>query len=116
MVSFILFAIATIGLTNILVHGKILDEIKVCNWSIREWLHSVGFIRELLTCYECTGWWAGLFLGVVTVYCNQEHWASLVLYPFAGSVLSAFYSEVIFMIRSKTDFVVDEENGTDTQE
>lgn len=116
MQSFILFAIATIGLTNILVHGAILDEIKIYKMSIRELMQYFDFTKKILSCYECTGWWAGLFVGLITVWINQASWLYLLLYPFAGSVLSAFYSELIFMIRSKTDFVVDDQDGTTKEE
>jgi hypothetical protein len=34
---------------------------------------------------------------------------------FAGSVLSSFYSELIFLLRSKTDFVVDDTNDEQTE-
>lgn len=107
----ILFLLATIGLTNILVHGVILDEIKIFKSSIREWLHSIKFIEKVLSCYECTGAWAGLGTGVITLLSDKFPWLKLLLFVFAGSVVSAFYSEFIFMIRSKTDFVVEDDNG-----
>jgi hypothetical protein len=109
MENLLIFIIATIGLTNILVHGKVLDEIKVCKRSVREWLQYFNFTKELLSCYECTGWWSGLLLGLVFVFGIGQNPFYLIMYPFAGSVVSAFYSELIFMVRSKTDFVVDDQ-------
>jgi hypothetical protein len=111
MQSFVLFAVATIGLTNILVHGKILDEIKIFKKSIREILHIFPFLKELLSCYECTGWWSGLFMGFLTIILNNSSWGFIIIYPFAGSVLASFYSELIFFIRSKTDFVLNVEEN-----
>jgi|GEM_PF-1451850 hypothetical protein len=119
MASLLLFVFATIGLTNILVHGRILDVIKLFNKSIREWLNSVKFISEILACYECTGWWSGLFNGCLAILYMyfQQPWLLILPYAFAGSLLSGFYSEYIYMIRSKTDFVVNsEENGTESKE
>lgn len=112
MENLILFFVSTIGLCNILVHGKILDEIKVFRKSVRDWMHSFEFTKELLSCYECTGWWSGLMVGTVIIQCADQSWLYLLIYPFAGSVVSAFYSELIFMIRSKTEFVMEDmENG-----
>lgn len=106
MINFLIFILSTIGLTNIVVHGKILDNLK-----IRPLLKKIlpaGFY-ELFECYECTGFWAGLIMGYFLV----SH--DLVLFVpcgFAGSLVSQFYTELVFMIRSKTDFVVEESDGS----
>lgn len=106
--SLFFFILATIGLSNILVHGKILDLIKIFKKSIREWLTSLNFLSELLSCYECTGFWSGLIVG--SLFVDKSQWYLVFLYGLAGSVVSQFYSEIILLIRSKTDFVVEEEN------
>lgn len=113
MANLILFILATIGLTNILVHGKVLDEIKLLGRTAREWMHSLNFTKELLSCYECTGWWSGLMTGTVVTLCTGQSWLWLFLCPWAGSVVSSFYSEIVFLIRSKTEFMV-EEDGKET--
>lgn len=104
MVTLILFALATIGLTNIIVHGKILDVSGVRPW-VKSKLHPDVF--QLFECYECTGFWAGVLMGLLLV-----SWNPLVFVPcgFAGSVLGQFYSELVYLIRSKTDFVVEDED------
>lgn len=109
--NLILFGLATIGLSNILVHGKILDVIKFFGKSIRQWLTTPSFMSELLSCYECTGFWSGLIIG--SLFFDPSRWYEIFLYGFAGSVLSQFYSEVIYLLRSKTDFVLNEENEND---
>lgn len=106
--NLVLFAFATIGLSNILVHGKILDVIKIFGKSIRQMLTSSKFLSELLSCYECTGFWSGLMVGFC--FFDRHEWYLLFLYGLAGSVLSQFYSELVFFLRSKTDFVVEDED------
>jgi hypothetical protein len=98
----LLFVMATIGLTNILVHGKVLDDehLKVRSWLKRR-LKRFG---DMLDCYECSGWWAGLLMGLLLVSCNP-----LIFLPcaFAGAAMGHFYSTVAYLIESKTDFVVE---------
>ena len=50
--TFIWFCLASYGLTQILVYGKILDPI----------LPKTGKLGQLLECSMCTGFWVGLFL------------------------------------------------------
>ena len=68
MVDFLIFCMATVGLTAILVDGKIFAP-------FREWLEKrarspkdrrtwCGFLLDILTCYQCCGFWSGLFCGV----------------------------------------------------
>ena len=81
MTEFLLFCIATIGLTSIIMHGMIFrpfrefvarraesarerreQQGKTTGFrSPAEWLH------ELLNCAECTGFWCGLFCGLIIV-------------------------------------------------
>ena len=69
MVDFLIFCMATVGLTAILVDGKIFAP-------LREWLEKrartpkdrrtwAGFLLDILTCYQCCGFWSGLFCGVL---------------------------------------------------
>ena len=109
-----LFVFGTIGLSNILVHGKILDLIKIFGKSIRQWLTTPKFLGELLGCYECTGFWSGLIIG--SYFYDQSRWYDIFLYGFSGSVLSQFYSELIYLLRSKTDFVVEDDDGQKSEE
>jgi hypothetical protein len=103
--NILLFIFATIGLTNILVHGKILDLIKIRRKTIREWMHFWDWSKQLFECYECTGFWGGLIAGILVISRDPFIFISC---GFAGSVLSQFYSEIVYLIRSKTDFVVED--------
>lgn len=102
MINFLIFLLSTIGLTNIIVHGKILDNLKIRPF-LKEKLPEKFY--ELFECYECTGFWAGLIMGYFLV---SHDLFIFVPCAFAGSLISQFYTEIIFMIRSKTDFVVEE--------
>lgn len=111
MANFLLFSIATIGLTNILVHGRILDVITIKNKSLRYWITIPNFIKEILGCYECTGFWSGLFCGAFFVH---PHWWMIILYGFAGSVFSQTYTDAMYLLRSKIEFVVEEDDDQNT--
>lgn len=100
MINLIIFIISTIGLTNIVVHGKILDNIGLRPF-LKKRLPSSVF--ELFECYECTGFWCGMIMGA----CIISPWMFLAC-GFAGCVISQFYSEIIYLIRSKTEYVIDD--------
>lgn len=101
MLLFALFAAATIGLTNILVHGKILDDDHL-GW--RTWLKNrLGKYADALECYECTGWWSGLLMGVLLVSFNPLYFVPC---AFAGAGLMHLYTILTNYIESKTDFVI----------
>lgn len=113
LVTFIWFCLATIGLTNILVHGKIMDEIKVRGKSLREWLESKHFTRELFSCYECTGFWAGMICGCFFLPFGP----ALLLLPvcgFTGSMLGKTYTDIMFYLESKVEFTVGDDNAEET--
>jgi len=97
--AFLLFCLATIGLTNIIVHGKILDVI-----GLRPWLqkHMKPDHFQVFECYECSGFWAGLFCGLFV--CLPLQWWMLPLCGFAGSVLASTYTDAMLWLRSKIEF------------
>ena len=108
MSGLVLFALATIGLTNILVHGRILDLIKISGKSVREWMNTPEFLKEMLGCYECTGFWAGIIVGLF--FLHFVPWWLILLYGFAGSVLAQTYTDLMYLLRSKIEFELPEEN------
>lgn len=98
------FLIATPGLTNIMVHGKIMDVI-----GLRPWLkkHMSAEWFQLFECYECSGFWAGLACGFLLWPTNHflPLW-TIPLWGFAGSITSAMVKLVSDWIESKIEFVV----------
>lgn len=100
----LLFLLATIGLTNILVHGRILDVIPVRPW-LRNILGPNWF--ELFECYECMGFWCGLICGFALISTNIFVCLAC---GFAGSVAAMCYNDVMYLIRSKVEFEVNDES------
>lgn len=136
MVNFFIFCMATVGLTAILVDGKIFlpfrerlenrvreQEDVAQNGKVRRsWS---GFLYGIITCYQCCGFWSGLFCGL---FFTISHWASsplwvvgvhgdagfaiivqLILSPFfwlmcgfVGSFLATVYLMLVELIYAKT--------------
>lgn len=103
MLVFILFILATIGMTNIMINGKIL-EITGVRPFFRRFMPPSSY--EVFECYTCMGWWCGLIMGVVLVSHDP-----LVFFPcaFAGSVCSQFYIALYDFIEGNTPLVFDDE-------
>jgi hypothetical protein len=68
MTSVLLFIFASIGLTHILVDSSIFAEIR--DWlrvkiDANVWPPLAAKLNKLLGCYQCMGFWCGLFTGVL---------------------------------------------------
>jgi len=61
MVNLFFYTFASYGLCYILMEGKILNY-------FREQLFKIKFFKNLLNCSLCTGFWTGLFIGILTEY------------------------------------------------
>lgn len=97
--SFLLFCLATIGLTNIMVHGKILDVIGLRSW-LRNIMKPDHF--QVFECYECSGFWSGLICGLF--FLSPCHWWMIPVCGFAGGVLAQTYTDAMYWLRSKIEF------------
>jgi len=88
-VTFIWFCLASYGLTQILVYGKILDPIRPKS----------GKLGQLLDCPMCTGFWVGIFLWFVSDYTElitfDNSFITALLLGFAGSG-AAYIGNMIF--------------------
>lgn len=86
LASLALFAMSAVGLTNILIYGKILNI-------PREWFKSLvpEKVGEALECYQCTGFWAGAFAGACLLTLNPF---GVLMAGLAGSFLSEFVEVV----------------------
>jgi hypothetical protein len=101
----ILFVLSTIGLTNVLVHGAIFDDQHL---KVKSWIKSrLGKYSDLLDCYECTGWWAGLIMGLTLV---SHHFTIFIPCAFAGAMLGNLYSLLTMYIESNTAYEVSEDS------
>lgn len=102
--SFLMFVLATIGLTNILVHGAILDHIVVSGRSVRKWLHYWKWSESLFNCYECTGTWSGFICCALLVSTDL---ATILACGFIGGLLSSWNNLLFEWVNSKIEFVID---------
>ena len=77
MVEFLLFCIATVGMTSIIVQGVIFQPFRQFFGDWAEKIHIrreqagkknrrslVEWFSELINCAQCTGFWCGLFCGI----------------------------------------------------
>lgn len=110
--TLILFALATIGLTNLVVHGKIFELVGIKPFLRR---HMSADWFSLFECYECTGFWAGLICGSLIVV-NLDDWYLVLACGWAGSVLAQTYNVFIFWLNSKVEFEIGDEDGSSTSE
>ena len=71
MVTFIFFCFAVVGLTNIITDpATIVQPIRDC---VNRWAENSKFwlwVDKLMSCYQCTGFWVGLFCGVILISHN----------------------------------------------
>ena len=82
--NLLLFAMAAIGLTNIIVDSSIFEK-------PREWFAKrkenwfAGKINDIMSCYQCAGFWSGAICGGLWLLTPWAGWLILFLYAFAGS-------------------------------
>jgi hypothetical protein len=93
MVELILFLLAAIGMCHIMVDGSILNPFK--KWLEKPtWMlsWSKGKLLAMLSCYQCSGFWAGALIGLLMWYtgCDPLHVKNLSIlfcYACAGSYI-----------------------------
>jgi len=79
--NLLLFVLASFGLTQIIVYGKIFNKVRP----------SYHFFH----CSMCTGWWVGLFLWAINRYTE--------LFTFDYSIATAF---ILACVSSGTSYVL----------
>ena len=137
MPDFLIFCMATVGLTAILVDGKIFLpfrerlENRVREQEERQQAKGgkmrrtwSGFLLGIITCYQCCGFWSGLFCGLFfivsrwlfnpfMIYMGSSIWFGIflqviltpffwLLYGLAGSFLATVYLMLTELIFAKT--------------
>jgi len=87
LLTFILIAY---GLTQVLCYGKILDRVRP----------KYGILGELFSCSMCTGFWVGVFLGVLDPFTGLFSLSTGILDPFLLGFLSSGTSYILDKIVS----------------
>lgn len=59
MVNFLLFLLAGVGMTNLLVNSSIFA-------GLRDIISKIGFLGALISCMTCTGFWVGMSIAFMT--------------------------------------------------
>ena len=114
--EFLLFVLAVIGLTHIMVDSSFMDPFRV--WAREHfpekvlWLHP----REMVDCYQCMGTWCGWFLGLLFSFLMlNTSWIVALLVTFfcgfAGSFLASVGANVIMWLQANS--VIDVKKGDD---
>lgn len=89
----LLFGLASVGLTHILVDGKIFD------W-LRQSVKNISFLNDIFSCHQCMGFYAGLLCAAVLhsyigVSVNLSLVPMLLLLACAASFLAMFSRAVL---------------------
>lgn len=79
----LLFILGVVGMTHIIVDASIFEWLR--NFMDKRFPEKVA---KLIHCYQCTGFWSGLFCGWAAF--SNIAWTQLFLAGCAGSVLANF--------------------------
>lgn len=92
--EFLLFAIASVGMSHLIVDGVIFEPIR--NFIKKNFPEKIGY---LISCYSCSSWWTSLFIGFLLFGFNIP---LLLVCSFAGSFLSNFAAVILNWIETAT--------------
>lgn len=101
-----LFCFGSIGVTHIIVDGEIFRPVK-------EFLSKKGpvFLNKLLSCYQCTGFWVGIFF-CIFLYCDLSNLIKSFVYLFlaggASSCLSYFWALLLTYLEANSIIRIDQ--------
>ena len=84
----LVFVLSSYCLTQIVVYGKILDRIRPTQ----------GWMRQLLSCSMCTGFWVGVFLWGINKYTELFTYDYTIVNLFLLGCLSSGTSYILNMI------------------
>lgn len=93
-VQLFLFVFGVIGLTHILVDGKIFQP-------VRDFLKErlPASVYSVLECYQCSGTWAGVLVGLLVLTRNPFY---VVVCGFAGSFLASWAAFYLNYLEAQT--------------
>ena len=106
MVNLLLFCLAVIGLTGILVESTLFAP-------VREWIKAASeaepptsinkqfwcFLTQMLSCFQCCGVWTGWFCGFCLFYPNIP---MIFMAGFAGSFLASWSTTYLYYLQARS--------------
>lgn len=110
--NLLLFAMAAIGLTNIIVDSSIMEK-------PREWFEKrkenwlAGKVNSIMSCYQCAGFWAGVICGCMLLLTPEFAWVAILLYGFAGSFAAVIAIHVYNYLEALAVVNLPEEDDAD---
>lgn len=90
----VLFALAVIGLTNIMVDSSIMAP-------VRDYLQKIlpAYVYKVFECYQCMGTWCGFICGLILISHNP---LVVLMCGCAGSFLSVLAGSYLNYIEART--------------
>ncbi len=86
----LLFLLSTAGLTFIVVHATIMNKL-----GIRQKLNKNSFLKDLIKCSLCTGYWVASFFTILFFP------SKILILPFAGSAFAFLFERTTILLDEK---------------
>lgn len=100
--TFLLFAVATIGLTHIIVDSTLFEPIRS---KLKDVLHSK--VYKVFECYQCAGTWCGFITGLALV---SKDISTILMCGFAGSFLAMWGARYLDYLEAKSYLLIDDDD------
>ena len=86
--ALLFFLLGSVGLTHIVVHGKIFDNIRA---QIEKDRPKIGplELHDIITCYQCAGMWVGMIFGMAMTPFWGISWSPLMILFYPGLLIIA---------------------------
>jgi len=98
MINLILYALATIGMTHIVVDGSITESFRTFFKSSMNKL-KLNYLSSLVDCYLCSGTWCGFLMGYIWISNNP---LEIFACGCAGGFLANFAAVIVNWLEAST--------------
>ncbi len=102
MVTFLLFVFASIGMAHIICDSTLFAPVRnsIDSYSVKAGNKGFWhFLHQIVNCYQCCGFWTGLFMGVVLLNpVNPAIWFAAAC---AGSYLSLLAGQYFGVLEAR---------------
>lgn len=107
MVEVLFFVFGSIGMTQIIVESTLSKNIKdkVKKYTPSFLMPVTDFFLSLTGCYQCTGFWAGMFISaIMLIPCAESYWdyGKIFVGGCFSSCICPFWTSILLYIDSKT--------------